>query len=423
MNLDRFEQLPRTPDGRTVVVLMHDPAMTDADGNEVGFLSVVNRGANGRNFLVAKADLLEENGGGPAFLAREGAVPGGPWEFLRRTFGALFGLGAAATAKSDDPVTFDAALSAPRVSDALWQAGDALRQVVRNILADESITDKAAMIAAALDSHKAYILTEVKAALALVTKADQRRELADAVRGMERDGRWLATKAGRMISAPNMATLTAALASLQEAVSAVQGLIKAATPATTDKSEDPMKLDAAQLATIGEAAGTVAISLARKQGTTDPATLQAIGERASATAIKEYVTAGAQPSLTPGLLTEQLGQAAANGKVPDVLARLETALGGVTGMAMKLDALGERLGKLEGAINGSPSGDGKTAEPGLLAVVAKHGELAVATAQKVAMLANTPARPRGSSEPPQREVTAKADDKTFEGTALSGFGR
>ena len=163
----------------------------------------------------------------------------------------------------------------------------------------------------------------------------------------------------------------------------------------------------------------MAISLARKQGTTDPATLQAIGERASATAIKEYVTAGAQPSLTPGLLTEQLGQASANGKIPDVLARLETALGGVTSMAMKIDAIGERLGKLEGAINGTPAADGKAAEPGLLAVVTKQGQLAVATAQKVATLANTPGQPRGSSEPGPRVVAAKDDNKTFGGSALS----
>lgn len=426
MDLQRFLNLKGTEgDDRKVVTLMTSPSMTDAAGNPAGFLSLVDRGANLRQFSVVKAEDLDPTNApgaaehGEAWLAR----------FLNAL--GLVGLAQKVARKSDGdspgPLTFDAAITADRLRRARWESTDALWEVIRNVMAADAsvVMDKPGAVKLALEQFSAQILSLVAATASLAVKAEDRDTVIRALDVPE--GADLAQKAGRVISAANMAKLESCKTAMAAAMAAMDDLIKAGAPAEpmpqalaakTADLEDPM-LSAAALAQYATAASEQAIKAAKAAGLTDPARLAQLGAEASTAVYKAAVQGPAQPAMPTNTLEAQLAQSAGmSGQAREPLAMITEALGAVSSLATKVDGLVAKMDGLDKAINGH--GEGEAREPGLVEVATKSAELSHAVATKVAKLEATPAAPRGAGDPPAlaRKGAPDPTDATWSGSAF-----
>jgi len=416
MDLDRFLALPRTADGRTVITLMADPSMTDATGQPAGFLSLVDKGANLRRFQVVKAEDLAP-GQGPTSAP---GTPDQPQAWLTRFLTALGldSLAAKLTTKGDapEPLTFDAAVQAERLRRARWEATDALWDVIRNIMGSD-LEDKVGAVRLALGQFSTMVLGLVSAQA--VAKAEDVPELLAALEG----DRETAAKAGKVISARNLATITSARDALVQASAALEALIASVTPsqATTkaapDSLEDP-DMDPTKIAQLATAAADQAVKAAKAAGLTDAAKLAQIGAAASTELYKAAVMGPAQPAMPTNALAVQMGQSGGmGGTAPDPLAAITEALGSVTSLATKIDQVAAKVDSMDKALNGHGEGDER--EPGALELATKAAELSAATAETVRKIAGTPAAPRGGGDPPaERETTRKAaeDADTWAGS-------
>lgn len=414
MDLDRFEKLTGTPgDDRKIVTLMVDPQMTDDTGQEVGFLSLVDRGANGRRFRVWKAE-----GDGPGTSLEPTTAPGSdvhPQAWLGRFLGAL-GLGGLvaklgiASKGEDDPITFDAAMLREQLRRARWQATDALWEVIANILANDQVTDKAGAVKLALEQFSSTVLGLVTATLA--TKAEARAEVLEGLEPGPDDLATLATKAGRKISARNRATLVSSRDALAKAVAALEDLIKIDEPPTdeTATKAEGEEMDATQIKALATEAGANAITAAKAAGITDAGQLAQIGAEASTAVFKAAVMGPAQAAMPTNTLANQMAQSGPNASASDPLAQINEVLSQVRGLATKIDAIDK-------AVNGHGEGDER--EPGALELAAKAAELSAATASKVAKIETTPAAPRGGGDPAPATARKADTDDTWSGSALA----
>lgn len=426
MDLDRFLGLPGTADGRKVVTLMADPSMTDADGQPAGFLSLVDKGANLRRFQVVKAADLEPHQG--PTTAPGSAEHDQAW--LGRFLSAL-GLGGLAakvglTTKGDDaPLTFDAAITAERLRRARWEATDALWEVIGNVMASD-LEDKPGAVGLALDQFRATVMGLVQATTTM--KAEDLDQALEGLRTPPEGAAGLTSKAGRVISARNLATIEAAREAMAQAAAALDNLISRATPddSPTDSFAtkgltwpDPHQEDHAmaynprQLQELATAASNSAITAAKAAGVKDPAELARIGAGASTEVFKGAVMGPAQPAMPTNALGQQMAESGGMGpKASDPLAMMTEALNQVRGLATKVDELTK-------VIKGH--GEGEEREPGILELATKAAELADATATKVAKIQGTPAAPRGAGDPSEPTKVTKAEDgdgATWAGSAF-----
>lgn len=417
MNLDRFLALPRTTDGRPVVTLMADPAMKDAGGAPVGFLSLVPAGANGRTFTASKADPELGTPAPPVPATPENATP-----WWRSIFGALFG--GVQVQKDGEPTDFDQAMTVEKLRRARWEATDALWEVIGNILEAPEVTDKAGAIGVALQRFSSHVLGLVTASLAI--KSEDRIALAREIAAPHH----LATKAGKVISAVNLAKLSAARDALSSASTVLSELIQLGADTTVSKSatlpEDPAMLTADQIEVLAKKASTEAITVAKGLGLADPAKLAQVGADAYATVVAKVAPSGpAQPAMPTDLLAQQMAQSQGmGGQFAEPLGQIRAALSALPGMVAKIDGLVTEVAALSKAINGH--GEGEAREPGVVEIATKSAELAAHTAERVAKIAPVPAAPRGSSDPETRTPVAKgaepgADDATWAGSPFGGF--
>lgn len=418
MDLDRFLALPRTEDGRPVVTLLADPAMKDAGGAPVGFLSLVPAGANGRTFTAVKSAPDLGTPGSPAPLSPENAQP-----WWRSLFGALFG-GVQVTKSPGDPVNFDQAMTVERLRRARWEATDALWEVIGNILEAPEITDKAGAVSTALQSFGSHVLGLVAASLAM--KAEDRTAIGREIAAPHS----LAAKAGKVISAANLAKLANARDALSNASTVLAELIalggdtvasKAAPAATLP--EDPSMLTPEQIEVLARKASTEAIAVAKGLGLTDPAKLAQVGADAFGAVVAKVAPGGpAQPAMPQDILARQMGQSGGmGGGMGEPLAEIQAALRAIPGLVAKVETMAAKVDGLDKAINGH--GEGEAREPGVVEIAHKSAELATATAQRVAKIAPVPAAPRGSSDPetPARTTVAKGGDVDWGGSPFDGF--
>lgn len=337
MNVDdAATKLKLDPSGLPIVTLMRDP---DGAG---AFLSVVERGANGRRIAVTKAAPPDGNDPvnavGP-FLGGDGAPRTNG--LLARLFApllALFG-SAAGVEKSDGPTTFNAAIQAPKLGELLWQAGDALRDTIRNIMADASIADKGSAFATALDQHRAYLLAEL--AKVPVAKSAEVAALLPTVADVE--------KAGKMLSSRNAAQVRAARDALTALLAAAGAEVEGEVPGSQVAKEANV-LDVAQLTQVAEAAGRSAIAVAKAANPTiTPADLVRIGQDATAAVFKAAVQGPPQPALPTGELARQISEATPGAGSPaNPTDAFSTAIAGLRADVMKrFDDLAARQAKLE----------------------------------------------------------------------------
>lgn len=416
MDLARFLGLKTTPNGSPVVTLMADPSMKDADGSDVGFVSLVDRGANLRTFHVVKAEGEER----PADPATVLTPPNNdPW--WRRWFGFLVG-GVASKSDPGGPVTFDAAMAQERLRRARWEATDALWDVLGNIVAGDA-TDKASQVETALNQFSNHVKLLIAAGLTL--KSEDRATLGAE---LALPSPSLVSKAGRMISAANVAKLTEALDAIRSGAATVSELLDAATvtPGQASKAEtanpdhpsqeDPNMLTPAQVETLAIKASENAVRVAKSAGITDPSELIRLGSQAFAETVAKVAIAGpAQPAMHADTLNRQADQSGGmgGGNFGEPMAQFQAAITSIGNLVAKQEV---RVAKLEATVDGTPAADGKAAEPGLIEVVTKAMDAVEAIHNRVAKIAEVPAAPRSAGDP---ELARKsAADPTWSGSAL-----
>lgn len=424
MRPEDFAKLPRHPDtGTAVIKIMTDPAAEDGAGVDRAFLSLVDRGANGRTFTVVKAAGSPDDPS-PAIQPQADETLQGAPPLWRRLFSFLLG---DVTAKGDGaaPTDFDAAVAMPMLRDKLWSLEDGLREVIRNILADEAITDKAAAIAVALDRFKAHVLHCVGEALAPTTMVPMTmvaKRAAAAMAGPE-GAAWA--------GAPSHAGDRSAILAIDATVQQVQAKLaelptllnrltagKAGSPPTT--TEDSPMLTPAMLALIATAAGDSAITAAKAAGVTDPAQLEARRSNAAALAIKVAVTGpgNPQPGIPEAELARQMAMAPFGGTGADFEAKITAAVQAAMGtVTAKLAEIEGKLGEVQVQLTGKGEGDKR--EPGLADVVNAQADALERVGKVVRKLAGTPQAPRaGQPSTVGKGAGDPDDDDLFNGTAL-----
>jgi hypothetical protein len=446
MKPDQFDKRVKKADGGEPIVVL----MRHAEGGE-RFLSLVDKGANGRTFTVTKAEGPID-GDVPAELTpKDGTSYQAPWSFFTRIFAPLLGLGAGTTAmkrvadqarKDAGPLTFEAALVPGEVYERMWDGYDALCMTIGNILREPTVTDKKTAVNAALESFAAYVgaAFEVLGVAGTVTKAEDLQAISQAAnragfvtaliklpaiidRAREMAGTAgsdQAFKAGRVISAANAAKIRAAIDNL-ESVLETAGLIEPDEPETASKTEDEtMKLEEIQRLAEGAATTAIKVAKAANPKITDADLVRIAGDAAQ-TVFKTAVGGPAQPGMPANALDQQIADSAAG---------FRPGADSLTLFQSKLNSLGDSIAsiqqtvvKIDATVNGSPaSADGKTpAEPGLVDVVRKQAEVITAVTSTVQKMSRTPARPNGSAVEEARQTTRKqaepdAADDVFNGS-------
>lgn len=371
MDIARFSKIQTTEDGQPIVNLLTSPRMTE----DVGFLSLVDAGANLREFAVVKGG---ERG---SWVSR---------------FLAAVGLGSVAarlTEKEGEPLTFDGAITAQRLSRARWEATDALWDVIRNVL-ESDLEDKSNAIKLALGQFSTMVLGLVEQ-----STASKRDELLAALPGLDAPA-GVATKAGRVLSARNVSTLQAAIQALTDASAALTALLDTAT--TEKGREDDMNPKI--IAEIATQAADTAIKVAKSAGVSDAAELARIGAAASGEVFKAAVAGPAQPAMPSDALAGQMAQSRGMGaQAQDPHALLTAALASVATLATKVDSLADRFAAVEGVINGH--GD---EAPGLLAIASKAVDAVGDARARLERLEGTPSAPRGGA-PQVPRVASKGE--------------
>lgn len=181
--------------------------MTEVD---VNFLSLVRKGANGQRVQIYKADDAEPE-------SDEAAEPETEKESsLYQALKSFFIKSDAVTpAKSPKrPTSFADAIAVSDIMDGMWRVNDTLREIMRNIIGDENVTNKKTALEQAIDDYSAYMKKKISAA------------------GIAKSADFIAAepveKAGRVLSSKNAAAIRDAIT----AVNALKALLE-----TTDAPE------------------------------------------------------------------------------------------------------------------------------------------------------------------------------------------
>ncbi len=403
MNLTDFmDRIPTADDGRAIVTLMHDPKMTDATGSPVGFLSLVDRGANGRRIGVRKAEQLI-NPNAPTWAAQGETGSGiGPWDWVRSMFGSLLGMSTVTKAlNGDPPVTFDAAVAWPKMRDGLWTAQDGLYDVIHNILASPEVDDKGAAIRAALGQFEVFVMGLMET----VAKAapGQRAQLATVVKAA---GRTALMRQG-VISGQDPTMINDVQATMAELERTL------AAKAATTSEQDMMTPE--QIQAMAIKAGEAAIVVAKSAGIIDPTQLQQIGVAAVQETVVKMVTAPKQPGQTPMALAAQLAMADATRRTPAPEAGFDSVLGRLGTLTMKVDdptsGLAVQVAKLSATVHGTATVGDVKGEPSMREVIAKTMDVVVKLEEKVSKALGIPAAPKsGAAAAPEDAavIAAKA---------------
>lgn len=429
MKPEDYAKLPRHPDtGTAVIKIMTDPAAEDGAGVDRAFLSLVDRGANGRSFTVVKAAGSPDDPS-PAIQPQADETLGGAPPWWRRMFAFLVGGETTAKADAAAPTDFDAAVAMPMLREKLWSLEDGLREVIRNILADEAITDKPGAIAVALDRFKAHVLHCVGEALAPTTMVPMTmvaKRAAAAMAGAE----GTAWKAG-----PSHGGYRSAILAIDATVQQVQAKLaelptllnrltagKAGSPPTPANSEDDTMITAAMLTLIATAAGDSAVTAAKAAGVTDPAQLEQRRQAAAAVAIKVAVTGpgNPQPGIPEAELARQMAMAPFGGTGADMEAKITAAVQAAMGtVTAKLAEIEGKLGEVQVQLTGKGEGDARV--PGIADVVNAQADALERVGKVVRKMAGTPAAPqagRPGAQPVAKGAALEDDDDLFAGTAL-----
>lgn len=448
----KYGNLPKDTDGRALVTLMLDPRMQDADGRPVGYLSLVDRGANGRTIAVAKrdapADLPETAFLLPDVLQRRFPV--------RKADGSVDAQGVAyAMTVLPEAGLPEADLEAATVAvKAMWGevvnsygavpagAADALRGMLGPFISIGAITEirEDGTIVVSKRVDWAYGTTDFDAAVAV---RDVRARF-EAAMGAFSEVFWnvmydsevedpesllnqalgtfsthvssiftaipvakrgdvaveIARKAGRAISRTNRDRLRKIEEALVGAGTSLKELLDIA-------GEDPDQEDDVDQKAI-KAAVDAAIAGAKAAGITDPTALSEVASKA-AVEIVSKIAGPPQPAIHQNLLAMQFGEIPGfntAGKTPEEI--IKAAVGQVWNLTKKIELL-------EALVSGTPvtkGADGKEVPGafGIVDVVSKHSEALEKVGEIIAADRSTPRPPAAGDGSPVRKRYGGGDD-------------
>lgn len=477
MKPDAFDKLDRTENGAPIIRLMQDPSM-GVDGGQ-GFLSLVDRGANGRRIQVVKQagatgaagddshthaitkgaaatgaggsdghthDLL----GGDRTAVAKGhthAMPeiaakvedlqaeleqvphlgqqakGTSW--WRQMFGGLLGL-REPVAKAPSQ-TFDEAIVIPLVWDRMWEGIWALEDTIGGILSDEEQADKQQAIDIALSQFARYVsgvFNEIP-----VLKADQAAAIAAI------SPRVRAEKAAGMIPGADPATIAVARSALAAADLALAAVVKAKAdhkpddddePETAAKANEEAEMNAELIAKVAIQAGTAAVQVAKAANPQlTGVELQAIGTNATQAVFKAAVMGPAQPALPADVIAKQLAEGAGvSGNMSEPMALITRALNGIQSLTAKIDGIGAAMG-VDLATGKTLTLKEDASNAGLAHVITAQGKALEGLGERVQKFADTPRSSNGGGDQPAgaQELAAKrADDDVWGGSAFAFSG-
>lgn len=417
MKAKKFDALPKTDAGLPVVTLMSNP---DLSPSSEGFLSAVNKGANGRTIRVVKSEEMPEPVAKAEDLQPELEVTldlgqtTTDQSFFRKLFGGFFAsppqnMTGTSMGVSKDAISFDAAVAVPKLFDRLWDGYLALEQSIGSIMHDEEIRDKQAAVETVLTQYTRF----VSAALDVVPvmKTAQAKKSAEVMAEI-----WPTVRHESTMKADG-ATIAAARDALTAAGTAIDALVavdKSEAPAATE--DDVMEGKA--LDALATQAANTAMQVAKSVDPSATATqLIAVGVAAAGNVYKAAVSGPSQPGIPTTALQQQLSESKGmTGSPKDPFGQFTKAINGLTSLTSKTHKA--LTGDLDDAGNLVEGGD-----PGLIAVVKAQGDALEKMGQRVNKMAGTPGPSRviggGGAKVPVKEPVAKSDDDVFEGSALS----
>lgn len=434
---ERYDRLSRDSAGNPLITLMVDPKMTDPDGNPVGFLSLVDRGANQRRFAVAKRDagdalpdsaflLVEKLGREIAVRSADGKVDpqGVAYAFValgerkdldaavreeglaevRKLWAEVAGAAPATAAGVSKARTILEPLVALGFLEAVKDDGtivvskasvsrtwDALTFDAAVAVADVEARFDAALGALARvfrnvvsygmdvgDEDPVRILRSALAALGLFAgiPVAKRGEVAVEV----------ARKEGRTLSRANRAKVRDLEKRVAELSATLKDFIDGAGPDPDDDTEED-EMDAQKRI---ELAVKAAMDAARAAGITDPAGLADVAVKASAEAAAK-IAGPTQPAVPDAALADQFRGKWDFGGMGDPAKALTSAISNI-------EKLTKKVAELEALVSGTPAAkvDGKDVEavPGIVDVVNKHSETLEVVVSKVASRPGATPAPR-----------------------------
>lgn len=181
--------------------------MTNID---VDFISLVHKGANGQCVQIYKSDEEVPDD--------ETKTVGNFMQAMKSFFIGKSNEVAVATKDSDEEKTkakkkntsFAQAISVSDIMDSMWRVNDTLREVMRNIIGDESITDKKSALSQAIDDYATYMKEKINSTA--IAKSDFYDE-------PERE----ISKAGRTLSEKSLTSIKNAITALQSLLTEAGG--------------------------------------------------------------------------------------------------------------------------------------------------------------------------------------------------------
>ena len=196
--------------------------MVDID---VEFVSLVRKGANRQKVQIYKADTdydTEEVRGFMEHIKK----------FFKITKADDEAVAESNKTKPKKQTSFAQSIAVSDIMDSMWRVNDTLRDVMRNIIADEEITNKKAAMSQAIDDFATYMKDKINAV-----------SVAKSAKFFEDEEPAAVTKAGRMLSGK-------ATSAIKNAISTLQGLLSEAGVDGDDGKkgeENPVKKEDVEL--------------------------------------------------------------------------------------------------------------------------------------------------------------------------------
>jgi hypothetical protein len=162
---------------------------------DVDFISLVRKGANRQKVQIYKADVPENE-------ASDGEEIKGFFDTVKSFFvgKAVDAVSEGTAAKSKKQTSFAQSIAVSDIMDSMWHVNDTLRDVMRNVIADETVTDKKTAMTQAIDEFGVYMKDKING-----TKIAKEAAFFDEP----------ISKAGRVFSTKNLSAIKSAIAALQ----------------------------------------------------------------------------------------------------------------------------------------------------------------------------------------------------------------
>lgn len=181
----------------------NNPLPGEMTNIDVDFISLVHKGANGQQVQIYKSDEEVPDD--------ETKTVGSFMQVMKNFFIGKADEAETATKVSNEETSkgkkknntsFAQTIAVSDIMDSMWRVNDTLRSVMRNIIADESITDKKQSLSQAIDDYATYMKEKINSTA--IAKSDFYDEPESNI-----------SKAGRTLSEKSLTSIKNAITALQ----------------------------------------------------------------------------------------------------------------------------------------------------------------------------------------------------------------